>query len=96
MDLQTKDGNAFILELNEKGEILGSLQSTNSALHGISQITVGEKYTYFASPENTKIWYMDTYDLLNTSWVSLKNLIKVSLPMLIIMWFSYTRKPWLL
>jgi hypothetical protein len=55
--------NAFILELNEKGEILSSLQSTNSVMQSISQITVGEKYTYFVSPANTKIWYMNTKDL---------------------------------
>jgi hypothetical protein len=55
--------NGFVVELNEKGEIIRSLQSTNGALHGISQVTVGEKFTYFASPGDVKIWYIETKDL---------------------------------
>ena len=51
--------NALVVDLSNEGEVLGTLQSTNSKLDGIAQITLGDKYAYLVSPLHDKIWYID-------------------------------------
>jgi len=52
--------NVIIVEIDEKGNFLGSLQNRDGKISYISEIGVGEKYTYFGSPFTAQLWRIKT------------------------------------
>jgi len=60
MDVSKFPNKVIIVEVDESGNIIGSLQNTDEKMSLISQITIGEKYTYFGSPWAAQTWRLKT------------------------------------
>ena len=61
--LNQHSGNGLVIEVNNSGDVIGSLQSDNGKIELLSQITLGEKHAYLVSPLHDKIWEIER-DLL--------------------------------
>jgi hypothetical protein len=53
--------HGIILEVNQKGEIIASLQDSSGQVAHISEISIDQsgRFAYLGSPYNTKIWKVD-------------------------------------
>jgi len=46
----------IIVDVDENGNIIGSLQNTDGKMGHISEISLGPKYAYFGTPADDKLW----------------------------------------
>jgi sugar lactone lactonase YvrE len=53
----------LVVEIDENGNVIGSLQTENGKMAFITEVSVGEEYTYFASFFESKLWRIKTSDL---------------------------------
>jgi len=50
----------IIVDVDEAGNIIGSLHNKKSPIAFISEISLGDKYTYFGTPYTDKLWRIKT------------------------------------
>ncbi|XP_021944562.1 adipocyte plasma membrane-associated protein [Folsomia candida] len=59
-DTKYMPSKVIIVDIEESGNILGSLQTKNGQMAFISEIGLGGKFTYFGSPYTDKLWRIKT------------------------------------
>jgi len=53
----------IVVEVDENGQVIGSLQTEKSEMKLVTEVSVGKEYTYFGSYSEDKLWRIRTKDL---------------------------------